>query len=202
MADDRWIVVRNWSKFQHYSHRRPVWIKVYIELLDKHEYRQLSLHDRGVLATAWLLYASTDGVLHVNAMMTAWGDHHGNRFGNIMRSLERLNHAGFLDLVASKPLALSHARARAIEKRREEERASAQPQDQPEPKPNAGAYQTPEHADPDPDRLPIADVLAGLASESELAATWVATHASQNSATHNSPNSDQPAWTATEENPF
>jgi hypothetical protein len=33
--------VRNWRKFQHYSKRRPPWIKFYADLLDDREFQAL-----------------------------------------------------------------------------------------------------------------------------------------------------------------
>ena len=49
---ERWIVIPNWDKFQHYSDRDPVWIKVYTELNSRDEWRQLSYAQRGLLVIA------------------------------------------------------------------------------------------------------------------------------------------------------
>lgn len=32
-----YIRIRNWDRYQHYSDRRPPWIKLHVELLDKHD---------------------------------------------------------------------------------------------------------------------------------------------------------------------
>ena len=53
-----YLRVRNWGKFQHYRNRRPVWIKVYTELVQpRSPYLQLSIEARGVLTGLWLLAA-------------------------------------------------------------------------------------------------------------------------------------------------
>jgi hypothetical protein len=111
---DEWIVIPNWQRFQHYKTRNPPWIKNYRELLHKDEYLDLPLAARGLLHGLWLAYAEWDGRLRVSDLGTAMGhlrDTHG--------TLGRLNDAGLLDVVASRPLSLSldlnqelHARAR------------------------------------------------------------------------------------------
>lgn len=63
---EKWIVIPNWDKFQHrdaWRGRRPIWIKVYTEVLDKQEYRDLPMRLRGLLHDIWMLYALTDGQL-------------------------------------------------------------------------------------------------------------------------------------------
>ena len=100
MKDDRWIVVRNWDKFQHYSNRDPAWIKFYTSLNAEDEWRQLSFAQRGLLASIWAEYARSKGRLRVIAL----GQLVGQRVDK--RTLEALNHAGFIAIVASKPLAL------------------------------------------------------------------------------------------------
>ena len=34
----QWIEIVNWDKFQHYKDRRPVWIKLHLDLLDNDDY--------------------------------------------------------------------------------------------------------------------------------------------------------------------
>lgn len=36
-----YLSVRNWNHYQHYKTRRPVWIKLHLELLDDHQIRAL-----------------------------------------------------------------------------------------------------------------------------------------------------------------
>jgi hypothetical protein len=188
MNDDPWIIVPNWDRFQHYKDREPIWIKVYSELNSRDDWRRLPYSERGLLVSIWIEFGRSRGQLSVSTVSEQCGQRVRSR------SLQALSHAGWIQLSASKPLALSRARASSAsrEERREEKNARAR---EDEPRPNANAYRPPEHADHDPDRLPIAHVLQNLASDSELAATWVARHDH-----HTTP--DPPDWTATEDEPF
>lgn len=119
---DRWIVVRNWERFQHYSDRVPSWIKNYVELMSDDAYLGLTLSARGVLHGIWLEYAASRGQLPGDASTLT------RRLGQKVprATLESLSDAGFIEFVASKPLAQryqvasSRARARSREERREE----------------------------------------------------------------------------------
>ena len=98
-----WISVRNWRRFQHYdvAKRQPIWIKTYTELLDDDAYRDLTMHQRAVLHGLWLAYASSRCQLAVNtASLSA-----RLNLRVTSRQLEALNHAGWVDIVASKTLA-------------------------------------------------------------------------------------------------
>jgi hypothetical protein len=44
-----YIEIVNWSKFQHYKHDNPLWVKLYKDLLDNIEYQELSSSDYRVL---------------------------------------------------------------------------------------------------------------------------------------------------------
>jgi hypothetical protein len=103
---DRWIVVPNWSRFQHYRTREAPWIKVYGALLHKPEYLDLSLTDRGLLHGLWLAYHETDGRLRMRDVVTELRCSPEDSL-NIHRRMHRLNHAGFIAFLASKPLPLS-----------------------------------------------------------------------------------------------
>ena len=52
--------VKNWKKFQHFSDRKPVWIKLYRELLDDIEWHELDAEAAKILTMIWLV-ASEDG---------------------------------------------------------------------------------------------------------------------------------------------
>lgn len=52
--------VRNWGRFQHYSGRRPPWIKLYRELLDNYEFMGLSLASKAIAPLLWLLASESD----------------------------------------------------------------------------------------------------------------------------------------------
>jgi hypothetical protein len=114
MSDERWIVVPNWETFQHYGDRTPPWIKVYTELNSNGAWCDLSDAERGLLVSIWIEYARSRGVLSTTKVPSKVGQR------SRKRQFERLNDAGFIQLSASKPLAL--ARSREVEKKREEVR--------------------------------------------------------------------------------
>lgn len=88
----KWIVVRNWEKFQHYHKARPRWIKLYRDLLHDYAFTELSPTNQALLMKLWLLNAETDGNVPVD---TAYLTRNlGQRV--TMRQLETLNHAGFI----------------------------------------------------------------------------------------------------------
>lgn len=97
-----WIVVRNWEKFQHYSYRRPLWIKTYIDLLHDYNYTRLSDSCRGILHGIWLLYASTNAQVPLN---TAFITRQLNVHRVSRKQLETLRDAGFITFEASPLLA-------------------------------------------------------------------------------------------------
>ena len=99
MSDERWIVVPSWEKFQHYKDRNPVWIKLYIELAHKDEWLRLTGPQRGMLVTVWLEYALSKGRVSREMIRRSLGESFRNA------TLESLNDAGFIQFVASKPLA-------------------------------------------------------------------------------------------------
>lgn len=53
--DASYLRVKNWHKFQHYSKRRPAWIKSYAGLLLDDRFVELSECERGQLMTIWLV---------------------------------------------------------------------------------------------------------------------------------------------------
>jgi len=58
-----YLAVRNWSNFQHYKDRNPLWIKLYTGLLDDYDFAQLGDGQKAQLILIWLLASKTDGVL-------------------------------------------------------------------------------------------------------------------------------------------
>lgn len=52
--------VKNWERFQHYSDRRPPWIKYHVELLDDHGLQLLPTNARLVYSLILLVAARTD----------------------------------------------------------------------------------------------------------------------------------------------
>lgn len=53
--------VKNWSKFQHYRHRAPTWIKLHRALLDDFAFVRLPTVAKAVLPQVWMLAAEGDG---------------------------------------------------------------------------------------------------------------------------------------------
>lgn len=103
MTEERWISVRNWRKFQHYdpAKRTPPWIKVYTELMSDDAFLGLTPHQRGILVSTWMEYASARCQLRANTVELS-----RRLNGRVTkRTLEALNHAGFIDIVASAVLA-------------------------------------------------------------------------------------------------
>ena len=119
---DGWIVVPNWDRFQHYQDRRPVWIKVYLELADSEEWAALSLAQRGLLVSIWVEFCSSRGHLPVRSLSKRV------RQKTSERTVKSLSDAGFISIVASKPLALE-------EKTLKEQTRSVASKREPEPTP-------------------------------------------------------------------
>ena len=118
-----WISVRNWRKFQHYdpAKRQPPWIKVYTELMSDAAWLELSGNDRSVLCCLWLEYASSRCRLRADTRSLTRQLH----LRVTSATLQRLNHAGYIDLVASAALADGYhdasPRAHDVEVETEEE---------------------------------------------------------------------------------
>lgn len=112
MSESKWIVIPNWDRFQHYKDRAPSWIKIYPELHHDEAFMSLTGHRRAILLGIWLEYAMSRRQLPDDTATLS------RRLGlRVLRAdIESLNHAGFIEVSASKPLAL----ARSREKRREE----------------------------------------------------------------------------------
>src|SRR4051794_32530207 len=102
MDEGGWIVVCRWDEFQHRDMSRssvPPWIKVYTNLLHNDSYLGLTGHQRAVLQGLWLEYAST----HAHLPLTTRSLSARLRLRVMMRDIEALNHAGFIEVSASKP---------------------------------------------------------------------------------------------------
>lgn len=106
--NEKWIVVLNWEKFQHYKDRRPAWIKSYVDLLHNDSYLGLTPNRRGLLHGLWITYAITNGeVPHNTLRISSWLNMKVTR-----RDLQALSDAGFIGFSASKPLANRYPRDR------------------------------------------------------------------------------------------
>ncbi len=101
-----WIVIPGWEKFQHRdagrSGRGLTWLRDYADQGNKDEYRELSYHCRGLLRDIRHSYATTQGQLSDSTLSLT------RRFGQrvMRRDLQRLVDAGFIEILASKPLEL------------------------------------------------------------------------------------------------
>ena len=82
----KYLAVKNWEHYQHYTDRRPPWIKLHNSLLDDYGFTTLSTHARYTLITIWIL-----------------ASRHENRIPNDIRyiaraiSAERLNLKSLID---------------------------------------------------------------------------------------------------------
>ena len=57
------IRIKNWHRFQHFKDRRPLWIKLYIDLLDDPEYHKLDPLAAKYLPLIWLVGSLNQGTL-------------------------------------------------------------------------------------------------------------------------------------------
>jgi hypothetical protein len=110
ISRDDWILVPRWDEFQHYRDRNPLWIKVYAKLLHNPQWLDLSCASRALLLVIWLLYSQESGQVQVK-MAQRYG---GKGVG--VQQLKALNHAGFIEFSASKPLAQEKEREKETPK--------------------------------------------------------------------------------------
>lgn len=109
---DGWLIVPNWERWQSRADRHDPWIKSYIDQLDRDEYVNLTLAERGILADIRHLYSRHNGQLR--AKMLPGLVHARVRIDQ----LERLKDAGYIAIVAAKPPPLgSETAARAREEK-------------------------------------------------------------------------------------
>ena len=111
MTANLWLEIPNWDRFQHYSDRNPVWLKTYIAQLDDPDYQQLTFAQRGLLHDLRLLYARSHRTvrLHTPSVTRALSGR------TLSTQLIALNHAGFIRLSASKPLAQTRQKSGSYE---------------------------------------------------------------------------------------
>jgi hypothetical protein len=96
LSEAPYIRVKNWTKFQHYKHRRPPWIKLHRELLDDFAFNRLPLASRALAPCLWLLASeSDDGSLPVSAQELAFRAHCSE--DELLAAVNPLIEAGFLE---------------------------------------------------------------------------------------------------------
>lgn len=55
--------IKGWDRFQHFKDRKPIWIKLYRELLDDLNWHELSGDDAKTLVMLWLIASENNGEL-------------------------------------------------------------------------------------------------------------------------------------------
>lgn len=128
MSDDKWIIVRNWERFQHPDSTRSdtviPWLKVYTKLLHNPDFVDLSWSQTGLLLHVWLEFGASDGQLRCSSL-TAKAQRRVS-----LEAVHSLVSAGFISLDASRPPKLSAS----TEKRREEKKTPLPPYRDKQPK--------------------------------------------------------------------
>lgn len=73
MSDGPTLRVKNWREFQHYTDRRPPWIKLHVGLLENYEFQCLPLASRALAPMLWLLASeTTDGSIPADPGLLAF----------------------------------------------------------------------------------------------------------------------------------
>lgn len=57
----RYLTVKNWREFQHYTKRNPPWIKLHRALIDDYQFAALKDKTKAHLAMIWLLASANEG---------------------------------------------------------------------------------------------------------------------------------------------
>ena len=117
-GNGNYLRVKNWSKFQHYRHRSPPWIKLHRGILEDYEFSCLQDASKAHLILIWMLASNLDGLIPDNK------EYLTKRLCITSElDLEALKDKGFL-VPASMPLAESKQDARESKKEIERKRES------------------------------------------------------------------------------
>jgi hypothetical protein len=57
------VRIKNWKRFQHFKDRRPIWIKLYRDLIDDLEWYKLDPLAAKTLITLWIIASESEGEL-------------------------------------------------------------------------------------------------------------------------------------------
>jgi hypothetical protein len=55
------FTIKNWERFQHYSKRRPPWIKLHVQVLNDRNFMALAPASKCLLMLLWILASENDG---------------------------------------------------------------------------------------------------------------------------------------------
>jgi hypothetical protein len=97
------ITINNWSKLQHYKDRKPPWIKLYRDLLDDLEYRELSDFSARFLIDLWLLASEQkDGVIKMDSKKLLWRLRYEKKKAvDLDKALKELEKQGFIHIAST-----------------------------------------------------------------------------------------------------
>lgn len=111
------LTPKNWSSFQHYKDRAPVWIKLHRSLLDDFAYSRLPVASRALAPLLWLLASEySDGVIDASPDELAFRLR--MKEGDLVAALNPLIDSGFFD--SDSDVLASRKQDACLEKRREE----------------------------------------------------------------------------------
>ena len=114
--------IKNWSQFQHFKDRDPIWIKLYRNLLDDIEWHQLEPFAAKMLVNLWLIASEDSGKLP-EIRVLAFRLRQQEK--DVIKAISQLGH--WLEQDDSE-LISSGYQVDALEKRREEREERAAPE--------------------------------------------------------------------------
>lgn len=87
---------KNWKRFQHYTNRRPPWIKLHREMLNDRAFMTLALASRGLAPLLWLLASESEDGSFSGDLSDLEFRLHVSR-NELTRCLESLLQSGFIE---------------------------------------------------------------------------------------------------------
>lgn len=121
---------RNWKTFQHYTTRKPAWVKLHRDLLDNFEFQRLPVASRALAPMLWLLASeSEDGSIDADIGKLSFRLRTSE--AELSEALKPLITANFFECLqgASEPLAVNHDSAVSEEETEEEEEEEEETED-------------------------------------------------------------------------
>jgi hypothetical protein len=120
---------RDWSEFQHYKNRSPIWIKLHRSLLDDFEFQCLAVEARALAPMLWLLASEDKGGV-IDATPARLGFRLRMNPAEVERALAPLVAGGFFEEVQDACTPLAEAAPDSSpekEEKREEQTRSSDP---------------------------------------------------------------------------